>query len=134
MKGAYVLFIELSKNGEIKIGALGKVKFKKGFYAYVGSAMNNLEKRVARHLRKEKKLHWHIDYLLMRADVKEIYFRENSKREECLIAKKFAKDFKSVKNFGCSDCKCESHLFYVENLKGFKQVRIRNQLNRRLYY
>ena len=46
--------MELLKEGKIRIGSLGKITFKKGFYAYVGSAMNNLEKRVQRHLRKKK--------------------------------------------------------------------------------
>ena len=33
--------------------------------------MGGLDARVARHLRAEKKLHWHIDYLLERASVTE---------------------------------------------------------------
>jgi len=41
MKGAYCLVIELKKNSSIKIGALGTIKFKKGLYCYVGSALNN---------------------------------------------------------------------------------------------
>ncbi len=117
MKGSYVLLIELKKKKKIKIGALGKLKFRKGFYTYIGSAMNNLEKRVARHLRKNKKLHWHIDYFLQKAEIEEVYLRESNKREECKIAREFSLKFPSVKNFGCSDCKCESHLFYAENLE-----------------
>ncbi|RLF60544.1 MAG: GIY-YIG nuclease family protein, partial [Thermoplasmata archaeon] len=64
MKGSYVLIINLKKEKEIEIGRLGRILFNKGYYAYVGSGLNNLEKRVGRHLRKNKKKKWHIDYLL----------------------------------------------------------------------
>ena len=64
MKGVDVLLVEVSKDLKIRIGALGKMKLEKGSYAYVGSAQNNLEKRIERHLMKNKKKFWHIDYLL----------------------------------------------------------------------
>lgn len=113
MKGCYILLMELPEDETLKIGKLGRIKFKKGFYAYVGSGMNNLEKRVERHLQKRKKLHWHIDYFLKRAVIKEVFYAESNKREECKIARKFAKTYtRGIKNFGCSDCKCPSHLFF----------------------
>ena len=66
MKGTYCLIINVKKDVKIKIGkVLGEIEFKKGCYLYVGSAMNSLEKRVQRHLSKDKKKHWHIDYLLL---------------------------------------------------------------------
>jgi len=61
MKGIYVLFISVKRDIFVKVGALGKVKFSQGTYAYVGSAQNGIEKRVIRHLRKEKRKFWHID-------------------------------------------------------------------------
>ena len=71
MKGSYILVIFLSKKVEIEIGALGVLSFSKGYYLYVGSAMGNvgsttLENRVKRHLSDSanKKIHWHIDFLL----------------------------------------------------------------------
>ena len=72
MKGCYCLIINLDKNSEIRIGRkLGKIKFKKGTYVYVGSAMNSLESRLKRHLSDEKKMHWHIDYLLKESKITE---------------------------------------------------------------
>ncbi len=104
----------------MKVGALGKLKFPKGHYAYVGSALNNLEKRVERHLRKEKKIKWHIDYLLRKGKVKEVYYKKGNQREECKIARKLAKKFNSIKNFGSSDCQCSSHLFYSKDQKNLR--------------
>lgn len=65
MKGCYCLIIKLNQNSRIKIGKkLGFIQFEKGYYVYVGSAMNSLESRLKRHLSNDKKLHWHVDYLL----------------------------------------------------------------------
>ncbi len=117
MKGAYCLIIELKKDSSIKIGALGNIKFKKGLYCYVGSALNNLEKRVQRHLSKKKKLHWHIDYILLNKNtsIKKVFYKQANKREECKIAKFVLKNsISSITKFGCSDCKCKSHLFIIK--------------------
>ena len=97
MKGAYVLLIELPESAEIQVGHLGKIKFQTCFYAYVGSALGGVEARISRHLRKEKKLHWHIDYLLARARIKEVYV---NKGKECDIVKKLAEHFPCVRGFG----------------------------------
>jgi Uri superfamily endonuclease len=64
VKGIYTLIIRLDDDVSVNIGALGKVSFGKGLYIYVGSAQTNLEQRVKRHLRKEKRLFSHVDYLL----------------------------------------------------------------------
>ncbi|MCK4902633.1 MAG: GIY-YIG nuclease family protein, partial [Thermoplasmatales archaeon] len=83
MKGSYILLIELENDSKIQIGKLGDILFKKGFYVYIGSALNGLEQRINRHLRADKKLHWHIDYLLKSAKVDSVYYKENDQREEC---------------------------------------------------
>jgi Uri superfamily endonuclease len=113
VKGSYVLLVELSRPAEIAVGRLGRVRFEKGFYAYVGSAMGGLEKRIRRHLSKEKKIHWHIDYLLDSAAsrVVEVFRFESAKRLECHIAGKLSEKLECVPGFGCSDCGCGSHLF-----------------------
>ncbi|MCD6421144.1 MAG: GIY-YIG nuclease family protein, partial [Thaumarchaeota archaeon] len=63
MKGVYLLFLRVKRDLRMRVGSLGVIDFKEGLYVYVGSAQNNLEKRVRRHLSKEKKVRWHIDYL-----------------------------------------------------------------------
>ncbi|MBN2043178.1 MAG: GIY-YIG nuclease family protein [Candidatus Aenigmarchaeota archaeon] len=121
MKGSYIILIGLDSNKKIKIGKLGKINFRKGRYAYVGSALNSLEGRISRHLRKEKKKHWHIDYLLANAEIEKVFYIESSGRKECDIAKKFS-DNEQVKGFGCSDCGCNSHLFYLDRGIDFEKI------------
>ena len=112
MIGCYILIIKLKTSQKIQIGKLGKLFFKKGFYVYVGSSMNNLEKRISRHLSKDKKIHWHIDYLLEKAEILEVYLKENTIKEECKIAQILNEKLENIIGFGCSDCRCSSHLFY----------------------
>jgi Uri superfamily endonuclease len=112
MKGSYVLLLELSEKQEIVIGKLGSVVFAPGFYAYVGSAMNGLEPRLSRHLRRDKRLHWHIDYLLEKASITTVILSEGAKRTECALAQALAQGLDPVPGFGCSDCRCSSHLYF----------------------
>ena len=118
MKGIYCLIIELSRNCKIQAGRLGLLELSKGKYIYVGSAMNNLEKRVARHLARKKKKFWHIDYLLANkyAGVLKVYYKETGKIEECKVANKLERIGVPIYGFGCSDCNCKAHLFKIENL------------------
>jgi len=112
MKGSHILQINLSEDKNIIIGSLGNIFFKKGNYYYVGSALNGLEQRINRHLRTEKKLYWHIDYLLQHGSILNVFYKESNKKEECCIAQNFEKKYSMISGFGCSDCKCNSQLFY----------------------
>ena len=112
MKGIYALLIELPESEEISVGRLGPIAFPRGFYAYVGSALNGIEPRVNYHLRKNKKPRWHIDYLLGEASIKRIVLYETEGRLECILAQALSKEFPSIPGFGSSDCKCQSHLYF----------------------
>ena len=114
MKGIYILTILIDKGIAVKVGALGKIFFKKGFYAYVGSAQNSLEKRLNRHFKKAaKRKFWHIDYLLAEnhVNIVKVFLKEAEKLEECLTAQRLGEFGVPVEGFGCSDCNCKSHLF-----------------------
>ena len=115
MKGTYCLIIKVKENVKIKIGALGKIDFNPGFYVYVGSAMNSLEARVKRHLSNNKKLHWHIDYLLNNKDanIVEVIYTVSSRKIECKLSN-YIKSDGEIDNFGSSDCLCNSHLYYFK--------------------
>ena len=117
MKGIYALIIRLNDDASVNVGALGKVSLGKGVYVYVGSAQTNLEQRVKRHQRKEKRLFWHVDYLLNsdNSKVEEILYMEGDKTAECQVAHEIGTHGEPVTGFGCSDCHCKSHLFRVEN-------------------
>ena len=89
MIGTYILLIKMGKEHTIEIGKLGFITFQKGWYVYIGSALLSLEPRIKRHLKKNKKFHWHIDYLLDHASIISVFYKEGKKREECNIAKIF---------------------------------------------
>jgi len=50
--------------------------FPKGYYCYTGSARGsgstNLKHRIGRHLKKEKRMFWHIDYVLKNQNINKI--------------------------------------------------------------
>lgn len=124
MKGTYVLILENHADSVVEIGKMGAIEFKKGFYAYVGSALSGLEQRVGRHLRvTRKKMHWHIDYFLasQEVEVRGVVFAETVERKECEIAANLHLKIKNIKNFGCSDCACKSHLFFSTSLTELKE-------------
>ncbi|MBN1860220.1 MAG: GIY-YIG nuclease family protein [Candidatus Thermoplasmatota archaeon] len=114
MKGTYLLVLKLDKDALIAIGKRGVLSFKKGYYVYVGSALQGLDQRIRRHLRYEKKMHWHIDYLRPYTEVVALFYKENTVKEECTIAQTLQRTFDNIPRFGCSDCCCESHLFIGE--------------------
>ena len=64
--------LTVGRDLRIRVGSLGVIEFKKGYYIYVGSGQTNLEKRIQRHKKKIKKVKWHIDYLTTNSDVKVI--------------------------------------------------------------
>jgi Uri superfamily endonuclease len=114
-RGTYVVLVHVPYDLVLSVGGLGERELKAGYYAYVGSAQRGLEQRVARHLRKQKPTHWHIDYLLARARAVDIVVAQSEERKECEVAEKLAKRFEHIRGFGSSDCKCGSHLFYSPN-------------------
>jgi Uri superfamily endonuclease len=125
--GVYQLLVHLPEATCIQIGKKGRFRFPKGHYLYTGSAKNGLQGRVGRHLRKEKKRFWHIDYLLDRASVKGVFLFTDSKVDECSLSKSTLKRPGAsvmVQGFGSSDCSCPAHLAFFGRFKG---VGIRRQ-------
>jgi len=113
--GTYILVIRLDQDRLIRVGKLGVLPFQAGYYLYVGSALNGLRGRLARHLRATKRLHWHIDYLLQYAQVVEVWYYLGPERYECAWARALAQmpDVRPFEGaFGASDCFCRTHLFY----------------------
>ena len=104
---------------------MGEVSFKKGDYIYVGSAKGCLGARLRRHLKKDKKSFWHIDYLLENEKTKILQIWTIDKKMECQTAEIFYQDPITEiikKGFGSSDCKCVAHLFYIKNKELLRNV------------
>ncbi len=126
--GIYTLLLFLSKEVTVDIGMLGKQRLPMGHYSYTGSALGKgascLKHRIARHLRKEKRKFWHIDYLLAdeNVSVEAVIVAETNENMECKT-NQYLKSIMGakvpVKGFGASDCRknCESHLLYFPEIK-----------------
>lgn len=109
------LCVEAPKNA-IAIGKRMQLRLRPGYYLYVGSAFGSggLSARVHRHLRREKSKRWHVDYLSDYVAALGAYYIDEPKHLEHQWAAYF-KNLRTctpVPNFGCSDCKCQSHLFH----------------------
>jgi len=132
--GLYHLALRLPAPVTTRIGALGTMTLPAGWYVYTGSGGLSLERRVARHFRKDKPLRWHIDYLTTRPDVRVVcaaIFQVKSKKEkvksfggengslsECeahRLVGRLVDGVSVVARFGSGDCKdgCSSHLWWA---------------------
>jgi Uri superfamily endonuclease len=114
VKGVYATVFKLREPKSIEIGALGELRFETGKYVYVGSAMNNVEKRIERHFSTDKKKHWHIDYFSVEAERAGYMIYSRDSEFECVLAGMMAEIGEPVDGFGSSDCSCNSHLFRLE--------------------
>ncbi len=115
-----MLFLEIIKPSNIQIGNK-EILLENGFYIYVGSAFGGggLSSRIHRHLRREKKLHWHIDQITSK-DICQFHGVAvfPNEKSECEISNSLSRTNKirPIKDFGSSDCtqRCISHFFFVE--------------------
>ena len=113
--GTYALVLLLPRAQTMRVGRLGAFKFPRGYYIYVGSALNGLTKRILRHMDDGKKMFWHIDYFLRYALVKELWVHRGDERLECLWARAalaLPRTKIIAPRFGASDCSCPTHLVY----------------------
>jgi Uri superfamily endonuclease len=118
-RGTYTLIMLLREPRRLKIGALGELYFSEGYYAYTGSALGGGGfARVRRHKAvasgKNRTRQWRIDYLLPYVEVVEV---ATSPRPECTVASYIDRLMAGVPGFGCSDCRCPTHLHYSEDLE-----------------
>ena len=121
--GTYILLIKVDQNLGLEIGKLGYTTFRTGYYCYVGSALGGLRQRLVRHLSTDKKLHWHIDYLLRRVRIHAIFWCYTPTHIECRISQKLnSLRVEPIKRFGASDCRCSSHLYYLPTLRTLKKA------------
>ena len=82
-----------------------------GYYFYAGSACGpgGLKARVARHMRRPKLNHWHVDQISAVAEVVGAFIWPGG--NEGALAELSAKFGTAVAGFGSSDCRrCNSHL------------------------
>lgn len=109
----YQLRIHVPSPVCVEVGRLGPCAFPAGDYLYTGSAKRNFQARVDRHLRKEKRLRWHIDYLLGAPGVGIVEVL-GTVEAECRLNRASPGRI-LFPGFGASDCRagCGSHLKYL---------------------
>jgi len=115
--GTYALLLEAITDRRIQIGRWRAVELQRGYYVYIGSAFGpgGVRARVLRHQRVEKKNHWHIDYLRQHCNAVGAWYTYDPDRLEHEWASSLNRTdgYTAIKGFGCSDCRCDSHLFYT---------------------
>lgn len=114
--GLYIMWLRIDAPCRVQIGALGEMAFPAGVYAYVGSAQRSRMARIRRHLRSDKPLRWHFDYLRSHGSVFAVSLARGAKAEECGLARSLRAATRAViahPRFGASDCRCPGHLLYL---------------------
>ncbi len=116
-KGIYTLVLHLAVDQDLVVGSLGMVHFEAGYYAYTGSARGpGGLSRVNRHLSvmegRNSTRRWHIDSLLPSSTLVEVVSTKTEEDLECPIARKIGERLPAVERFGCTDCRCPSHLHF----------------------
>ncbi len=121
--GGYVIILYVEKT--IWINLFKKlVKIEPGFYAYVGSACGpgGLRARILRHLKRSKKIRWHIDRITSNVSAKAVRVIYSDKVQGNLFERRvssclFSKGLNYIERFGSSDDRENvSHLFYSRYL------------------
>jgi len=122
--GTYLLVLYLRRPVEAIIGSLGKKRLEQGYYVYVGSARRGLLSRLRRHASRSKTIRWHIDYLTTNPESSLLgAVILDSIGVECFVADRVRRRAEGlVKNFGSTDCRCPSHLFYFTSMERLREV------------
>ncbi|RMH34227.1 MAG: GIY-YIG nuclease family protein [Nitrospirae bacterium] len=129
--GLYHLVLALEKPQRLVVGSLGRHDFPPGWYVYTGSARGCLIPRLSRHLRKEKKRHWHIDALTLVAHMEEILVDLSGTSTECQRHQDVMQlpgAHIIVLGFGSSDCRCLAHLAHFAQRPSFRSQPSRQTL------
>jgi len=109
----YQLYVRLRRPACVTAGRLGPHPLEAGWYVYTGSARRAMARRLQRHLAVDKRLRWHIDFLLAREEAVLEWIAVLG-AGEC-AANRATGGAIAVAGFGASDCRsgCGSHLRYL---------------------
>lgn len=113
-KGAYALLLRLDDPLDLSFRKTRTSRIEPGWFVYCGSANGpgGLRARLRRHVRRDKRLHWHVDQLTIAAA--EIVSIPVPGGDECDLVERLLRQTGfdiAVRDFGNSDCtSCQSHL------------------------
>lgn len=128
--GTYALILTPNSSKPLKIGKLGMLQVRSGFYIYVGSAFGpgGLRARIAHHTKISSRPRWHIDYLRTVTHLIELWYsydscpREHQWADIIAGARGITVPFPG---FGSSDCSCKSHLYFLTSKPPIESFRRR---------
>ncbi|MCH7643083.1 MAG: GIY-YIG nuclease family protein [Chloroflexi bacterium] len=126
--GGYALVFRLESAIRVRPGALGVIELPAGHYLYMGSALSGLAPRLARHLRRRKKRHWHIDALTSALRPEQVWWAAVDDRLECEWTEAALADLEATvpaRGFGSSDCRCRSHLVRLGSAAALERAWLR---------
>jgi len=126
--GTYALILSSTAKKPVRIGKLGILYLKQGFYVYIGSAFGpgGLKARTSHHLKNSSRPHWHIDYLVPALRLCQIWYTYDPTRREHQWAEVHAGTRGAsipLPGFGSSDCGCRSHLYFYQSPPSGKNFR-----------
>jgi Uri superfamily endonuclease len=122
---SYLLLVRFDKDVWVKVGALGEVFLPEGWYVYAGRAKRGIYQRIRRHLGREKKRFWHVDYLLEGGKVQGVAVFKGD--VECKLVRTLCEiGVCSVfhPGLGSSDCRCRAHFLRAKEKLVFSWLNI----------
>jgi Uri superfamily endonuclease len=112
----------------VRIGRLGVLQLRPGWYVYIGSAFGTggLRARVNHHRRVARRPHWHVDYLRRRTRLVAVWYISGARCEH-----QWAQRLGGIPGaatplagFGSSDCDCMTHLLQFEKQTPAAAIRL----------
>ncbi len=113
--GTYVLVLRSSRSRTVRVGRLGQLQLRPGYYLYVGSAFGpgGLRARIEHHCRRADRPHWHIDYLRRYTRLEGVWYCcRRCEHEWATAIGRLPGAAVAMPGFGSSDCRCQTHLFW----------------------
>jgi Uri superfamily endonuclease len=118
--GTYVLLLRCSSTRAVRVGRLGTLRLRPGWYVYVGSAFGpgGLRARIDHHRQRAQRPHWHIDYLRRYTRLESVWYACDVRQEHVWAAMIAAMPVAALvlQGFGSSDCRCATHLYWFGEL------------------
>ena len=124
--GTYAVILRNENSKTIAVGVRRQLAIEPGYYLYLGSAFGpgGIRARVGRHSRRDKPRRWHIDYVREHMVFHDAWYSTKARNQEHQWAKllKNRADFIALAGIGCSDCQCQTHLYFSRSAPDFDRL------------
>ena len=126
--GTYALIMAATETRCLRIGRLGSLALRPGWYVYVGSAFGpgGIGARLAHHRKLATRPHWHVDHLRPDAALRRVWYTHDPSRREhqwASVLIQLPGSEVPLPGFGASDCRCPSHLVRLSRMPSLRAFR-----------